>query len=86
MKPRRLPHTTCLLDSILAPRTRAVYKGIIKNPEIRAVEHKRQGKKFTSMTASVKVSQKTARKREKKGIKSYMKIHPGKKPRYNKKI
>ena len=64
---------------------KVVYKGITNNPERRAFEHKRSGKKYTSMTTSVKVSHKTAQKREKSGIESYTKNHSGKKPRYNKK-
>jgi len=66
--------------------SKVVYKGITNNPERRVAEHKREGKKFTSMTTGVKVSRKTAQKREKAGIKSYRKNHSGKKPRYNKKI
>ena len=64
---------------------KVVYKGITNNPERRAAEHKRSGKKFTSMTTSVKVSRKTAQKREKSKIKTFKKNHSGKKPRYNKK-
>lgn len=64
---------------------KVVYKGITTNPERRAAEHKRSGKKFTSMTTSVKVSRKTAQKREKSGIDSFKKNHSGRKPRYNKK-
>jgi len=64
---------------------KVVYKGITKNPKKRASDHKRSGKKFTSMTTSVKVSRKTAMKREKARLKSYKKSHRGRRPRYNKK-
>jgi len=73
------------VNYLLRQGRKVVYKGITNNPERRAVEHKRSGKKFTSVTTSVKVSRETARKREKSGIKSYEKNHSGKKPRYNKK-
>lgn len=65
---------------------KVVYKGITNNPERRASEHRRTGKKFTSMTTSVRVSRKTASKREKDSVKSYKKSHSGKRPRYNKKL
>lgn len=65
---------------------KVVYKGISNNPERRAAEHRRSGKKFTGLTTSVKVGRKTASKREKSGVKSYRKSHGGRRPRYNKKL
>lgn len=61
-----------------------VYKGITKNPTRRTSEHKRSGKRFTSITTGPKVTRSTARRRESSGIKSYERSHGGKKPRYNK--
>ena len=63
---------------------KVVYKGITNNPKRRKAELRREGKKFTSMTTSRRVSRTTARKREKAGIKK-CKSKTGKKPRYNKK-
>jgi len=60
--------------------------GITNDPARRRKEHKRSGKRFTSMTTGVKVSRKTAKKRERAAIKSYKRNHGGRKPRYNKKI
>ena len=62
-----------------------VYRGITNDPDRRRAEHKRSGKRFSSMTTSVKVSRETAKKREKKRISRYKRNHGGRKPRYNKK-
>lgn len=62
---------------------KVVYKGITNNPERRAAEHKVEGKKFTSMTTSRRVSRSTAIKREKIQIKEF-KRNKGKVPKYNK--
>ncbi len=59
-----------------------VYEGITNTLDRRPKEHKRDGKKFTSVTKSRKVSRETARKREKEGIKGY-KRNTGKKLKYN---
>lgn len=57
--------------------------GITTDPAERLTQMKR--KRFTSMTVDpVAVSEKTARKREKKRIKAYQRSHKGRKPRYNK--
>lgn len=64
---------------------KTVYKGITNNPARRRAEHKRSGKRFTRMTTGVKISMKTARKRETVGITSYKRSHRGRRPRYNKK-
>jgi len=63
---------------------KTVYKGITNDLDRRLKKHKRDGKKFTSVAKSRKVSRETARKREKAGIKGY-KQNTGKKPRLNKK-
>jgi len=62
-----------------------VYKGITNNLERRIKEHKREGKRFTSITSSRKVSRATARKRERQGIKTY-ETYKGRKPRRNKRV
>ena len=62
---------------------KVVYKGITNNPERRAAEHRAEGKKFTSMTISRKVSRETAIKREKSAVITY-KRNKGKTPKYNK--
>jgi predicted GIY-YIG superfamily endonuclease len=61
-----------------------VYRGIAKDPERRANDHKRSGKRFTHVFIHPKVSRTTARIREKKSIESYKRNHRGKKPKYNK--
>jgi len=62
---------------------KVVYKGVTNNPERRATEHRGEGKKFTSMTTSRRVSRPTALKREKIQIKEF-KRNKGKVPKYNK--
>ena len=61
-----------------------VYKGTTNNPSRRLTEHRTEGKKFSNMTVSRKVSKGTALKREKKAIKTY-KRNTGRKPKYNRK-
>lgn len=62
---------------------KVVYKGITNNPKRREAEHRNEGKRFTSMTTSRKLSRSTAKKREKAGIKKF-KSNTGRNPRYNK--
>jgi len=62
-----------------------VYKGITNDLDRRIKEHKADGKKFTSLTKTRKMSRESAKKCEKQQIKTY-KRSKGKPPKYNKKV
>jgi len=79
---KRAPRTH--LNYTLRKGRKVVKYGITNDPDRRLEELIKEGLDYTSMTLDgVRVSEKTARKREKKRIEAYKRNHWGKPPKYN---
>lgn len=83
MAKRRASRNTYLYE-LLGRNGKVLYKGYSKHPVRRAEEHREDGKRFKKLRVNPHpCSEETARKRERKSIKTY-KRNQGRKPRYNK--
>ena len=61
-----------------------VYRGITTDPEIREVEHLREGKDFTKLVVtSRRMTREGAEKKEAESLATYRRNHGGKNPKYN---
>lgn len=62
---------------------KTVYKGITNDPERRAREHARAGKKFDTMSVGRATWRSSAKRDEAERLSSYRSSHGGKNPKYN---
>ncbi|WP_435625669.1 hypothetical protein [Flagellimonas sp.] len=63
-----------------------VYKGTTSNPELREVQHRESGKKFTHMQVVGRAKTPTGAIREEtRQLKNYRRNHSGNNPKYNQK-
>ncbi len=62
---------------------KTVYRGITNDPERRAREHARSGKKFDSMNVGEATWRSSAKRDEAERLSSYRRSHGGKNPKYN---
>ncbi|HID19680.1 MAG TPA: GIY-YIG nuclease family protein [Methanophagales archaeon] len=69
----------------LRDHRRIVYVGVTDDPARREDEHKREGKRFTSMNiVRPAVTKNSAERWEEEKLEQYRRSHGGKNPRYNK--
>ena len=69
----------------LKQKRKTVYIGTTDDPERRIEQHKKQGKRFSSMQiASKKMTEEGAMKKEEEMLKNFRSNHRGKNPTHNK--